>query len=282
MVVERITSPDDARIEGYRATRDGALARARGTFLAEGRLVVGALLERSDHRARSVVVTEAALAAIEGSVAIAAARWGAAPAVYLVDQPVIDALVGFHIHRGCIAEGERGRVRTAAEIAGAIEGDGVIVVTEGVNNHDNVGGIFRTALALGARAVVIDPGTADPLYRKAIRVSMGAALRVPWGASGELPRGLDVVRSAGFRCVALTPGDGAPEIGAFAAGGGATGRIALVVGAEGPGITPATAAACDARVRIAMAPGVDSLNVATATGIALHRLVRPEGYDCPS
>jgi tRNA G18 (ribose-2'-O)-methylase SpoU len=197
--------------------------------------------------------------------------------VYVADQPVIDAIVGFHIHRGCIAEGERGRVRAASEIAGTIAGDAAIVVVEGVNNHDNVGGIFRTALALGARAVMIDPGTADPLYRKAIRVSMGAALRLPWGVTGELPRGLDALRSAGFRCVALTPGDGAQEIGAFVDGGGAEGRVALVVGAEGPGITPATGAACDALVRIAMAPAVDSLNVATAMGIALHRLIRPGG-----
>lgn len=276
MPVERISSVEDVRLEGYRAVRDGALARARGTFLAEGRLVVAALLEQSVLRARSVLVTEAALGAIEGSLAVAAERWGESPVVYLADQAVMDEVVGFHMHRGCIAEGERGRVPTAAEVVRGIEGDGVVVVLEGVNNHDNIGAIFRTALALCARAVLIDSGTADPLYRKAIRVSMGAALRLPWGAAGDLPAGLDALRAGGFRCIALTPGADAIEIGALVESGGATGRIALVVGAEGPGLGAATADACDVRARIAMAPGVDSLNVATAMGIALHR-VMPRG-----
>jgi len=277
MHVERITSAEDPRIEGYRATRDGVVARSRGSFLAEGRLVVRALLEHGVYRARSVLVTAAARDAIADAVETARVRWGEGPVVYEADQRVMDAIVGFPIHRGCLAEGARGRIATAQEIAGAIAGDGVVVVIEGVNNHDNVGGIFRSALALGARAVFIDPGTVDPLYRKAIRVSIGAALRVPWGATGSVPEGLGPLRASGFRCVALTPGSDAEEIGAFVERIGVEegwGRIALVVGAEGPGVTRATQDACDARVKIAMAPDADSLNVSTAAAIALHRFRR--------
>ncbi len=275
MRTERINSIEDARVQGYRGARDGDLARDRGTFLVEGRLVVEALLEHSGYRARSVLGSESALGSIEGAVARAEARWGEEVAVYVADRGVMDGLVGFPIHRGCIAECDRGPVRSAEEVVGALEGDAAIVVLEGVNNHDNVGGIFRSALSLGARAVLIDPGTVDPLYRKSIRVSIGAALRLPWGATGALPEGLECLKRAGFVCVGLTPDGVARDLDAFARE--APGRVAIVVGAEGPGLTAATASACDARVRIAMAPEVDSLNVGTAAAIALHRLVRRVG-----
>lgn len=278
MLVTRITDANDPRIEGYRATRDGALARSRGTFLAEGRGVVRTAVARGRYAMRSVLVTEAALDAVGADLGAAMSARGVEIPVYVVEQSVMDGIVGFHIHRGCLAEGERGRVRTAGEVIGELPPDAVIVVTEGVNNHDNVGGIFRTAWALGAAAVVIDSGTADPLYRKAIRVSMGGVLVVPWGACGELPHGLEALRAAGFRCVALTPAPDAAEIGGWSAVAAIEPeRIALVVGAEGAGLSEATMWACDARVRIAMAPGADSLNVATAAGIALHRVLSARG-----
>lgn len=278
MRVTRITDADDPRIEGYRATRDGALARSRGTFLAEGRGVVRTALAQGRYAMRSVLVTEAAWDAVGADIEAACSALGTEVPVYLAAQEVMDGIVGFHIHRGCMAEGERGRVRTAAEAIGELPPDAVIVVTEGVNNHDNVGGIFRTAWALGAHAVVIDPGTADPLYRKAIRVSMGGVLAVPWGACGPAPAGVETLRSRGFRCAALTPGPDALEIGAWSMeASGHHGPIALVVGAEGAGLSEATMRACDARVRIAMAPGADSLNVATAAGIALHRVLSARG-----
>ena len=278
MRVMRITDADDPRIEGYRATRDGALTRSRGTFLAEGRGVVRTAVARGRYAMRSVLVTEAAWDGVGADIEAACAARGVDVPVYMAPQGVMDGIVGFHIHRGCMAEGERGRVRTAAEVIGELPPDAVIVVTEGVNNHDNVGGIFRTAWALGAHAVMIDPGTADPLYRKAIRVSMGGVVVVPWGACGELPQGLEALRAAGFRCVALTPAPDAVEIGAWSMeASGHRGPIALVVGAEGAGLSEATMRACDTRVRIVMAPGADSLNVATAAGIALHRVLWARG-----
>jgi tRNA G18 (ribose-2'-O)-methylase SpoU len=148
-----------------------------------------------------------------------------------------------------------------------------IVVLEGISNADNVGAVFRNARAFGVDGVVVGPGCCDPLYRKAIRVSIGAALEVPYASVG--PPGfvtdLLTLKRAGFMLVALTPAADAVDLDSFAAGPRPE-RVALVVGNEGEGLSADALRASDVRVRIAMAPGVDSLNVSTATGIALHRL----------
>jgi len=159
-----------------------------------------------------------------------------------------------------------------AAIIDRLENASLAVALEEVSNADNVGGVFRNALAFGAGALLLSPGCCDPLYRKAIRTSMAATLRVPFARVERWPGGLEAVRAAGFALVALTPAADARDIGAFTADPGRPARIALVVGTEGAGLSAAAEAMADARVRIPMAPGVDSLNLATATGIALYRI----------
>jgi tRNA G18 (ribose-2'-O)-methylase SpoU len=173
--------------------------------------------------------------------------------------------VGFDFHRGCLAAGDRpGDIPLESLLAAR-----VLVVLERVTNPDNVGAVFRSALAFGAGGVVLSRGSADPLYRKAIRVSMGATLRVPFARLEEWPTPLARLGAAGFTIVALTPAAvldiaelGRPE------------RVALLLGAEGDGLGAAARACADVEVAIRMAPGANSLNVATAAAIGLHRLGR--------
>ncbi|TVQ78002.1 MAG: RNA methyltransferase [Phycisphaeraceae bacterium] len=274
MRVERIERLDDPRVEGYRDLRDGERLSRRGTFLAEGRLVVRTLLEDGRYRARSVLVTPTVRAALAD---VLEGLDDAVP-VYEAEKDVLNAIAGFHLHRGCLAEGERGPAIEAEAVLSA--GGRLVVALEGVNNHDNIGGIFRNALAFGVRGVLLDRGCVDPLYRKAIRVSMGGALRVGFAWCDDLCGALQRAREVGWRVLAMTPGTGLPgageesvEIGDLVRGGDDRPTV-VVLGAEGPGLSDGVMGVADARVRIGMAPGVDSLNVAVASGIALHRLAR--------
>jgi tRNA G18 (ribose-2'-O)-methylase SpoU len=192
-------------------------------------------------------------------------------AVFLVQEGAIEALTGFNIHRGCLAIGERPARTTVGELLARRPAARRLVVLERIANADNMGGIIRNAAAFGADAVVLGPGCCDPLYRKAIRVSMGAALRVPCCHAGDWEADLGLMRSAGFTVAALVPAVEADDIGRLASALSRTGKVALLAGSEGAGLTPEALAHADVRVRIPMAPGVDSLNVATAVGIALHR-----------
>jgi tRNA G18 (ribose-2'-O)-methylase SpoU len=258
---ERVEDLTDPRVALYRGVRDPELLRDRGVFIAEGRLVVRRLLEHGTLRTRSVLVTPTGFESIRNVAAGAAA-------VYLVDQPVMEAITGFHIHRGCLALGERPapvRVETILSFPGPL------VIVERVGNPDNVGGIFRNAAALGAAGVLLSPGCGDPLYRKAIRTSMGATLSVPFAAVEPWPQALEEIARAGWTIVALTPDPAATPI-AQAARALRRSRVTLLVGHEGAGLSPEALAAADVRASIPMARGADSLNVATATAIALHRL----------
>jgi tRNA G18 (ribose-2'-O)-methylase SpoU len=147
-----------------------------------------------------------------------------------------------------------------------------IVVLEGVSNIDNIGGIFRSVAALGGHAVVIGPGCGDPLYRKAIRTSIGATLRIPFASTTRWPQDLHALAAAGFTLAALTPEAGAERLEDVAADLRARPRVALIAGAEGDGLSAKALACADLRVRIPMAPGIDSINVATATALALYRI----------
>jgi tRNA G18 (ribose-2'-O)-methylase SpoU len=258
----------DPRIAGYRSVPDPELLRRRGVFVAEGRLVVRTLLTSSRFQALSVLVTETARRSLES---VLAPRIETLP-VYVADRSLLAEIVGFNVHRGCLALGARPAETPVADVLASLPDGALVVVLEGVGNADNVGGVFRNALAFGADAVLLGPGCCDPLYRKAIRVSIGGTLRMRFATIPEWPDGLKEVRGAGFTLAALTPDADGEDIAAFSRRFDRRGRLAILLGAEGAGLSPEAKAAADARVRIPMAPGVDSLNVATASGIALHRL----------
>jgi tRNA G18 (ribose-2'-O)-methylase SpoU len=251
---------DDARLTPYRLTASPTDLLAAGLFVAEGRLVVERLLQSPRYAVHSVLVTPPALRAIEGALA----RRVSPPPVFVIDQPQMNAVAGFNIHRGCLALAARPPRETlaAAQLAGARR----VVVLEGVNNPDNIGGIFRSAAAFGTDLMVLGPACSDPLYRKAIRTSMAATLQVPFVEAGPWPDALDVVRDAGFQRIALTPAAKTT----LAAVPWELDRVALLVGAEGKGLSQEALGRSDRRVRIPMASGVDSLNVTVAASIALH------------
>jgi tRNA G18 (ribose-2'-O)-methylase SpoU len=247
----------------YRELTDPAALRRAGLFVAEGRFVVERLLALPRYSLHSILVTPTAVRALGGDRA-------AAP-VYVVDQAVMNEVVGFNIHRGCLALADRPAVQTLADLdLGTLRR---VVVLEGVNNPDNIGGLFRSAAAFGVDAIVLGPACGDPLYRKAIRTSMAATLQVPFVDAGEWPRALDALRESGLRALALTTDVQARSLRSLNRGD--TARVALVVGNEGDGLTSAALAACDDRVRIDMVGGVDSLNVVVAASIAMHFVKGP-------
>ena len=260
MPLVRIGAADDPRVADYRDLTRGA--RVPETFVAEGRLIVRRLLGGSRFRIRSVLATERALADVADVVP-------ADVAVYVAPGDVIRRIVGYPFHRGCLAIGERG-----AEISlDALLSGRRLVVLEGITNPDNVGGVFRSAMAFGADGVLLSPGCADPLYRRAIRVSMGGTLRVPFVPLPAWPDELSRLRDAGFTVIALTP-DGGTDVAELGVTRPVPSRFALVLGAEAEGVGGPTRAAAHLTVAIRMAAGDHSLNVATAAGIALHRLMR--------
>jgi tRNA G18 (ribose-2'-O)-methylase SpoU len=261
--VIRIESLDDPRVAEYRWVGDhGALVRA-GLFVAEGRLVVRRLLGESRFTVRSVLVTEPAFAALRD---VLAARTPQAP-IYIVDQKTMNEVTGFNMHRGCLALAERPAFASLDISAAALENLARIVMLEGVNNPDNVGGIFRSAAAFGADTVIVGPDSSDPLYRKAIRTSMAATLQIPFFAAGPWPDAITTIRNAGFYVIALTPAASARPIDDVPRN---LSRVALLVGAEDAGLTADALAAANTRVRIPMRGSTDSLNVAVATSIALY------------
>jgi tRNA G18 (ribose-2'-O)-methylase SpoU len=251
---------------------DGELVRARGLFVAEGRLIVERLIgeqlvDAGRHRLRSVLVSDAAARQMDRTLSAVAAD----VPVFVCGAGDFLGVTGHDIHRGCLALVERPAPTTLDAV---LRGARSIVVLEAVTNADNVGGVFRNAMAFEAGAVLLSPTCCDPLYRKAIRTSMGATLRVPYVRLDDWPASLSRVRAEGFVIVALTPRkalDPSEELDAFAATRHPR-PIALLVGTEGAGLTPAAEAAADHRVRIPMGPGVDSLNLAVATGVALYTL----------
>jgi tRNA G18 (ribose-2'-O)-methylase SpoU len=259
--LDRIADSDDPRLADYRDVRDPRRLREQGIFLAEGRTVVRELLGDARYRVRSLLVTGTALDALGEDLG----RLASGTQVFLVERAQLDRVSGVRFHQGCV-----GAVDAPAELAAAsLLGPDVrrVVVLEAVTDPDNVGSIFRNARAFGAQAVFLNPRCASPLYRKAVRTSLGATLRVPF-APLELPDGLAWLRERRFRVLALTPGPDAVDLDdepAFE-------RTALLLGSEGDGLSPEALAAADVRVRIPMAAGADSVNVATAGAIVMQRI----------
>ena len=263
MNVVYVDSPADERLADFRAVSDPELARTRGLFIAEGRLVVRRLLTESTFAPRAVLVTPSAMKAVED---VLTSR--PAVPVYIVPKDVMDGVAGFNIHRGCLATGERpARADWRASIANARR----VVVLERVGDADNIGAIFRNAAAFGGDVVLTGPACADPLYRKAIRTSMGAALTLPFADADPWPAVLTELTAQGWAIVALTPAPSAMSLHDFAAATRPL-RLAIVLGHEGEGLTDEALEACEFKVRIPIRPSVDSLNVATAAAIALYEL----------
>lgn len=275
MPIEPINDPNDPRLDDYRNLTDAQARDCRGAFIAEGRFVVRTLLTASSFRPRSVLVTAAALESLRD---LLIEPETPLPPIYLVPASTLDSVVGFHLHRGCLAAADRGEPRTTEDLLRSVgPGPSTLLALENINNHDNVGGIFRNAAAFAAAGVLLSAGCVDPLYRKAVRVSMGGVLRIPFAhmtGPNEWTAALALFRSQGFRILALTPRDGATDLRDFAVTRPIPPRTILLLGSEGYGLSDTALAAADECVRIAIVPGVDSLNVATTSGIALHALAR--------
>jgi len=268
MAVERIDNANDGRLAAYRNVRDGDLLRTKGLFVAEGRIVVKRVIDDRRYVVQSVLVNDAALKDLEPTLAALAAD----VPILVCRAGELAAAAGYDVHRGCLALVHRPPASTVDEV---VAGARVLVVLEGVSNADNIGGVFRNAAAFGA-AVLLSPACCDPLYRKAIRTSMGAVLRVPFARAvdGDWPGVLARIAAAGFSLVALTPREPSETLEAFTARPRPA-RVALIAGAEGAGVSPAVEAAADDRVRIPIDGGVDSLNLAVAVGIALYAISAP-------
>lgn len=259
----RIDDADDPRIAAYRNIRDRDLARRDGLFIAEGKVVLRVLLEAGRFEPVSVLVLENRL---DGLTDILENAPASLP-VYVASSTVMDAIAGFHMHRGVLAVARRREMPGIGELIAALPQDALVLAFVGISNHDNVGSMFRNAAAFGANAVLLDATCCDPLYRKAIRVSVGGVLKVPYAIAPDWRTLVSELGHAGFRQLALTP-NGKTDIGELTA---TAGRRVLYLGAEGEGL-PAELIAATEGVRIPIASDFDSLNVAAASAIALHRL----------
>ena len=261
-----VDNPGDPRVADYLQVRERDLVGRQGRFIAEGAVVLEKLIAAGRHAIRSVLLAEKRLAALGPLLD----RLDPAVPVYAAGQAVMDAIVGFPIHRGVLAVGERAEP-TPEALLERLPAQALVVGLAGIANHDNMGGLFRNAAAFGVDLVLLDPTCCDPLYRKAIRVSVGAALTVPFASLGPGQDLATLLAEAGFELLALSPA-GETTLGGVAW----RARQAALFGAEGPGL-PSALMARSRTVRIPMAAGFDSLNVATASGIVLHHLAELRG-----
>lgn len=259
-----IVDPGDPRVADFRdlnsADRRPDVRGEKGLVIAEGAVVVQRMLE-------SRFTPFALLGVARRFDQIAVDLAGVDVPYYRVDAPVMDEIIGFHLNRGVLAAARRPPELLPEEILDTAR---TVAVLEGVNDHENLGSIFRNAAGLGADAVLFGDRCADPLYRRSVRVSMGHVLRVPFASLPTWPDGLHSLREQGFRIISLTPNPAAENLATAMTGD----RVALLLGAEGPGLTEAAMRATDVRARIPMTPGTDSLNVATAAGMAFYERVR--------
>tara|TARA_R110000782_G_scaffold45706_10_gene101361 strand:+ start:11471 stop:12325 length:855 start_codon:yes stop_codon:yes gene_type:complete len=284
-MIDRITpihDRDDPRVAAYLNQKDAWLRAAHqpdapsastptgmdhGRFMAEGALVVEHLLA-SDYPVESVLVSEHRVGALSDLLA----RVPKGVPVYAAPRPVLGSIVGFDLHRGLLACGLRPPPRDPADLARASR---ALIVLEELSNHDNIGSVFRSAAVLAGAGVgvLLGPRCCDPLYRKALRVSMGHALRIPFATVEDWPAGLEQIRSLGFGLLAMDPRPDAVPIDRIEP----PARPALIFGAEGPGLSDGVRALVGRSVVIPQAPGVDSLNIAVASAVAIHRLIPPVG-----
>lgn len=258
-----IDDPTDWRLADYLGLTDADLRRrlehGSGLFIAEGEAVIRRLL-RSPYRVRSILVTSARRHSLAADLA------GLDAPVYVASREVMSAVAGFDIHRGAVASAHR---RAMPDVATMTAGATRMAILEGISDHENLGALFRNAAAFGIDAVALSPTCADPLYRRSVRVSLGHVLGVPYTRLTPWPAALAGLGATGWHLVALTPAADAEPVEVLGAMGG---RVALLLGSEGTGLSDAALATAHRRLRIPMSGGVDSLNVATAAAIAFHRL----------
>jgi len=266
-VPTRIADPADPRLNDYVGLTDVALRRRsepeRGLYIAESEKVIRRAL-RAGHRPRSYLMADRWLTDLADVVERAEAD---GIPVFVCEHDVIEAVTGFHLHRGALAAMQRPVPPALAEV---LEDARRVLVLEDVVDHTNVGAVFRSAAALGVDAVLVTPRCADPLYRRSIRVSMGTVFQVPWTRIEPWPGGVERLHALGFTVAALALGDDSVGLDELAAD--PPERLALVLGTEGDGLSRGTLAAVDLTVRIPMAGGVDSLNVAAAGAVAAWAL----------
>jgi tRNA G18 (ribose-2'-O)-methylase SpoU len=261
-----IIDPNDTRIAAFRAVRERDLVGREGRFIAEGEVVLRGLVRSPRHRPLELLIDEKRIEKLRPLLD----ELPPAVPIYVAGQEAIDAIAGFHLHRGILALGECAPALPAEDLLKTLPETARVLVLSGIANHDNMGGLFRNAAAFGIHAVLLDAESCDPLYRKAIRVSVGAALTVPYARLASGDDGLGLLAQYGFETFALSP-RGTSRLGDIVP----PARSALLFGAEGAGL-PDKILARTQTVVIPMADGFDSLNVATSSGIVLHHFM-PQG-----
>ncbi|KFK86557.1 rRNA methyltransferase [Streptomyces sp. JS01] len=265
-----VDDPDDPRLSDYIGLTDVELRRRRepaeGLFIAEGEKVIRRA-RQTGYEMRSMLLSAKWVDVMRDVIDEVPAP------VYAVAPELAERVTGYHVHRGALASMQRKPLPAAEELLGTARR---VVVMESVNDHTNIGAIFRSAAALGMDAVLLSPDCADPLYRRSVKVSMGAVFSVPYARLEAWPKSLETVREAGFRLLALTPDAKATSIDEAAPH--RLERVALMLGAEGDGLSTRALMAADEWVRIPMAHGVDSLNVGAAAAVAFYAVAtgRPE------
>ncbi|MFB7029894.1 MULTISPECIES: TrmH family RNA methyltransferase [unclassified Streptomyces] len=265
-----IDAPDDPRLHDYTGLTDVELRRRRepaeGLFIAEGEKVIRRA-GQAGYAMRSMLLSAKWVDTMRDVIDASEAP------VYVIDPDLAERVTGYHVHRGALASMQRKPLPEAAELLADARR---VVIMESVNDHTNIGAIFRSAAALGMDAVLLSPDCADPLYRRSVKVSMGAVFSVPYARLESWPGGLETVRKAGFELLALTPAERAVSIDEAAPH--KRDRVALMLGAEGDGLSQKALRAADEWVRIPMAHGVDSLNVGAAAAVAFYAVAtgRPE------
>lgn len=258
----RIDDPEDPRVEPFRNVRERDLVGRRGHFIAEGKVVVEKLVAASGAKPLSLLIADGK---VEQLTPILAQLAEEVP-VHVAGRPIIETIAGFDVHRGILALGCRTEVPSSDSLLSGLPAKAIVLHLSAIANHDNMGGIFRNAAAFGVDAVLLDADCCDPLYRKAIRVSVGATLLVPWVRLQRDEDPIALLKRHAFVPLALSPSAGQRLSGLLPPP-----RAAVLLGAEGPGLAKSVIESATA-VRIPMSSGFDSLNVATSSGIVLHHL----------
>lgn len=269
--LSRIDDPADPRIAGFVSIKERDLTGRHGRFIAEGTVVLRMLAAAHDANrgfaAEAILLLESRIAGVEEILA----RFPPTVPVYVANAAVFDAIAGFNMHRGVLALGRRDGERGRDALIASLPASSLVLAACGISNHDNMGSLFRNAAAFGVDAVLMDETSCDPLYRKSIRVSVGSVLTVPFAREGSVADLLARLQGAGFAIWGLSPG-GEVDIGAIPKAA----RTVLLMGTEGEGL-PQSVLASIRTARIRQRPGLDSLNVSTAAGIALHQVALING-----